>query len=340
MEHHRATSARTLGLLGASALTALVLAGPSSAQVTGMTGSGSSGGGMGSSSGGGLNIGGNFGSSGFGSTGSSGGGLNIGGNFGSSGFGSTSSSSGSRTGSSGIGSFSSRGSTGTSSFSTGLGSGSQFGAFGTSGSNFQIVSTINPFYSYFASPFAMGITNSNGRLTAFGAPLYSNLGMTSTTSLGMSGVGGGGFRSGSSLGGSGSIRTLGSTGSSLGSRSGMGVGMMGSTGSFGSTNSGRSIVALDVIGPNAVTEAVVTSAANSPLLADVRGVLARSERLPSRDQIQVALDGDTLVLQGAVGDNYQRRLAEAIIRLTPGVRDVRNDLTVEQTLPTPRRIVP
>ena len=52
-----------------------------------------------------------------------------------------------------------------------------------------------------------------------------------------------------------------------------------------------------------------------------------------RPGIQVVMDGPVVVLRGTVGDRDERLLAEDIIRLTPGVRDVRNQLTVRQ--PTP-----
>jgi osmotically-inducible protein OsmY len=44
--------------------------------------------------------------------------------------------------------------------------------------------------------------------------------------------------------------------------------------------------------------------------------------------IQVATEGDSLVLRGIVKDEHDRRLAEAIARLTPGVRELRNELAV------------
>jgi osmotically-inducible protein OsmY len=39
------------------------------------------------------------------------------------------------------------------------------------------------------------------------------------------------------------------------------------------------------------------------------------------------MDGSTVVLRGSVRDDHERRLAEALVRLTPGVRAVRNELT-------------
>ena len=39
-----------------------------------------------------------------------------------------------------------------------------------------------------------------------------------------------------------------------------------------------------------------------------------------------------MVLQGVVASDKERRLAEGLVRVTPGVRDVRNELVV--TRPT------
>jgi hypothetical protein len=62
-------------------------------------------------------------------------------------------------------------------------------------------------------------------------------------------------------------------------------------------------------------------------------VLARSSSLHSRAGIQVALDGEVVVLRGQVADDHERSLAESLVRLTPGVAQVRNELVVQ---PAPR----
>jgi hypothetical protein len=70
------------------------------------------------------------------------------------------------------------------------------------------------------------------------------------------------------------------------------------------------------------------------LRSDLQSIVARSERLPSRDRIRVTVDGSTVVLRGDVRDERERRLAEAVVRLTPGVREVRN-LLVPLSKPKP-----
>ena len=64
--------------------------------------------------------------------------------------------------------------------------------------------------------------------------------------------------------------------------------------------------------------------------ADLQDVIARAGRLPSRGNIRVLTDGSTVVLRGNVGSDHERRLAEALVRLTPGVRNVRNELVTPE----------
>jgi hypothetical protein len=68
---------------------------------------------------------------------------------------------------------------------------------------------------------------------------------------------------------------------------------------------------------------------------EVEQVLARSTGLnPNRD-IHVAMDGPAVILRGTVASDYDRRLAEAMIRLSPGVYAVRNELEVKPPAPGP-----
>ena len=62
----------------------------------------------------------------------------------------------------------------------------------------------------------------------------------------------------------------------------------------------------------------------------VRDAINRSSQLQGKHNIQVSLDGDTLVLSGTVGSDHERRLAEGLARITPGVNGVplRNDIGV------------
>ncbi|MFL5244620.1 MAG: BON domain-containing protein [Gemmataceae bacterium] len=60
----------------------------------------------------------------------------------------------------------------------------------------------------------------------------------------------------------------------------------------------------------------------------MQSVLDRSSKIQSKSTILVGVEGGSLVLRGIVKNDHERRLAEAIARLTPGVRDLRNELAV------------
>jgi hypothetical protein len=157
----------------------------------------------------------------------------------------------------------------------------------------------------------------------------SQLGMLGTSSLGMLG-------SRSSLGmlGTSSLGMLGMTGGGLGmlgstSRGGM---MTGGLGYGSSMSSGRS---------NTYT---VQANFPYPQMAPARQqiqlqqVISRSSSLASRGEIRVGMEGPAVVLRGSVADESERRLAEALLRLEPGVRDVRNELQVREVTPPPRQL--
>jgi hypothetical protein len=62
--------------------------------------------------------------------------------------------------------------------------------------------------------------------------------------------------------------------------------------------------------------------------ADLQEVVARSSSLPSKDTIQVLTDGATVVLRGTVASTEEARLAQALLRLSPGAERIRNELAI------------
>jgi hypothetical protein len=68
--------------------------------------------------------------------------------------------------------------------------------------------------------------------------------------------------------------------------------------------------------------------------ADLQDVIARSRNLPSRGNIRVLAEGPIVVLRGNVASARERRLAESVIRLTHGVRAVRNELAIPESAAT------
>src|SRR5207248_2886145 len=62
------------------------------------------------------------------------------------------------------------------------------------------------------------------------------------------------------------------------------------------------------------------------LQANLQGAIAGTTALRAPGDVRVEVDGRTVFLRGTVDDDRESRLAEGIIRLTPGVRDIRNEL--------------
>jgi hypothetical protein len=70
--------------------------------------------------------------------------------------------------------------------------------------------------------------------------------------------------------------------------------------------------------PSQVEASLNTIIASSPRLAD------------SRDTIQVSMDGPVVILRGLVADEEQRQIAADILRISPGVGEVRNELGIRR----------
>jgi hypothetical protein len=65
-----------------------------------------------------------------------------------------------------------------------------------------------------------------------------------------------------------------------------------------------------------------------PLQIHAATVVKNSSRLPSRDKIAVGVEGGVVVLRGEVATPRERQLVEDMLRLSPGVRAIRNELNV------------
>ena len=61
---------------------------------------------------------------------------------------------------------------------------------------------------------------------------------------------------------------------------------------------------------------------------DLQNLLTQTTQLDPRDSVRITMDGRAVVLQGRVVDDDERRLVQNMILLTPGVYQVRNELTV------------
>ncbi len=147
---------------------------------------------------------------------------------------------------------------------------------------------------------------------------------------------------GSSTGGLGSVTGVssggrGGTTGSIGGASGFGGtgGRTGSTGGLGGTGAGTAaggtggqLIQLPrQIAYTAVLKFPTPAVVPTQLQADLRGMIDRSAMIGNPQGVEVMMDANAVVLRGAVKDEDEARMVEGMVRLTPGVRDVRNELS-------------
>lgn len=154
-------------------------------------------------------------------------------------------------------------------------------------------STSNPFRASYVNIFAKGAASTK----TFGQPTYATV--TTTTA--------GGFTGGQGRGG---LTGLGGAGSE-------------STG-FSTVGIRRAPAYFTTLAP----DLPVIFAAPPVLLGELRATLEITDAIRSKNGIQIVMEGNTVVLRGRVENDRERRLAEGMVRLTPGVREVRNELVV------------
>jgi hypothetical protein len=215
---------------------------------------------------------------------------------------------------------------------------------GTGGTTTAIPSASNPYRSWASSPTAVGL-GTNRAIAA---------GNFSTSGTGTGAGSGQGFNTSFNSGGA--IETLkansmsqplyavattraAGAGGITGGLGGAGGGLGGITGIGGTTGLGTAPAgSFTTLGyrrnPSYITvyspEPGFRPKATPPaaMQANLRAILDRSTRLPSGRNIQVAMDGPIVVLRGTATTDRERRVAEAMIRMTPGVREVRTEIFV------------
>ncbi|MCZ2343343.1 MAG: BON domain-containing protein [Bacteroidales bacterium] len=202
----------------------------------------------------------------------------------------------------------------------------------------------------FANPYYQG--RSGSQLTdapgGFGVPLYNSTGTAGgargTTTTGATGgfggtttaarggtttlggtVGLGGTAAGGFGGNGGAGRTGGPTGFG-----GIG-GTSGTAGRSQGTNRSSGVV-IPLQRPIAYQAVLKFPAPPTPpsavMQANLQAMLARTPFLTNAGQVRVLAEGKQVILQGTVSDSDEARLIEGMVRMTPGVSSVRNELTV------------
>lgn len=193
----------------------------------------------------------------------------------------------------------------------------------------RTISTTNLFQQFYANPYYQGTyTNNKNNIVpgGFGQPSFG----TST--------GGGTTARGGTLGGQVGFGATGMTGgssggvvapsASTGGRGG-GAGGAGGAGGVNLADPGGQIAPLarQIAYPAVIRfqpPPIVTTAVQTEL----RSMIDRSPSVANPAAVQVAMaDGGTVVLRGAVRDVDEAQTIEGMIRLTPGVRSVRNEMT-------------
>lgn len=170
--------------------------------------------------------------------------------------------------------------------------------------------------------FSSGASRGSGTTgTTYGSSTAGRTGTASSvsTTLGSSGLTAG--RSGTTgLGTTGLTGRTGTTG--LTGRTSGGTTGFGTTGQSNGT-----IVPLPrQIAYTATMRMPIPAVQAEPMRAELRGVLDRSSMIANPKGIEVLTNGPVVVLRGRVKDEDEAKTAEGIVRLTPGVKDVQNEL--------------
>jgi hypothetical protein len=191
---------------------------------------------------------------------------------------------------------------------------------GSGGGSSTAIDKTNAFGPSFSNPLYMGrpnqtlsITSSNSGSSSSGSGSGSSTALTTTNVL--QGVGGFGSPSFGTSSGT-ATTTSGSRGGATGMSSGKST-----------TYSGATPMPTRLSYSATVKFATKPIAANE-MQAELSGIINRSSSIKNPAAIQVVIEDQTIVLRGKVADDDERRLTENMIRMTPRVREVRNELQV------------
>jgi hypothetical protein len=62
--------------------------------------------------------------------------------------------------------------------------------------------------------------------------------------------------------------------------------------------------------------------------ADLQLLISRTSAIRNPSNVRIEVRGDTVIIRGRVTDDDERRLVEGMVRMEPGIRAVRNELTI------------
>jgi hypothetical protein len=196
-----------------------------------------------------------------------------------------------------------------------------------------VISPSNFLGGSFSNPYYQGTyTNTAGTPGGFGTVLFGT-GAAGTGATGTRATGAATARTTTAAGRVGGANPFGTSASPFGGATGAGGRAGGFGGAAGATSAfGGQVIPLPRnIAYTAVLRFPTPAIVPAQRVADVQAVFARSTQFGGPAAVSVLADGPVLVLRGRVGSEDEARLAEGMVRLTPGVREVRNELT----FPTP-----
>jgi hypothetical protein len=193
----------------------------------------------------------------------------------------------------------------------------------------RAISTTNLFQQFYANPYYQGTYTNNKNNTQPGG--FGQQSFGSTTSSGRGGTLGGqvGFGGGASSGST-ATGVVSPSASAGGGRGGFGGGSSATGGvSVNLTDPGGQIAPLArQIAYPAVPRFDAPITLPTSVQTELRGMIDRSTMIANPAGVQLAYaDGGTVVLRGTVRDRDEARTVEGMVRLTPGVRSIRNELT-------------
>ena len=108
------------------------------------------------------------------------------------------------------------------------------------------------------------------------------------------------------------------------------AGQRGAAGSVLNTDPGQVVALPRQIAYTAQLKFTPPPVAAPRLQADLRGVIDRAGLTPGAAAVDVQVNGTAVVLRGVVRDGDEARLVEGLVRLTPGVGRITNELRYPQ----------
>jgi hypothetical protein len=144
----------------------------------------------------------------------------------------------------------------------------------------------------------------------FANPLYTITGATGGAGGGPGGAGG--------IGGAGGLGAF--------SRGGGAGGILGGAGTTGN-QTGVVVQMPRAIAYPAQLRFAAPAVVPARLQTDLRGILNATPMIANAGAVQIQVEGSNVLLRGSVRDAEEARLVEGLVRLTPGVRQIKNELT-------------